>query len=547
MVQGVLMDRKAPASVIASWPPPNYVNPESRGPGLEIICILFSVLATALVTARLYARVVITRAPGWDDLLIVLGLGFSDAVSVMVVIGNRHYFSGRHVWDVPPSKYAPHRLNIWICEWLFTFAGASIKISVLLFYRRLSCKFPKGFLIATWIGIYYNLLWLFSFMLTGLFICWPTEAYWKSFDPSWAATNKFHCANEASAIPAIAGLSVLGDLYSTLLPLLLIFHLPLPFKKQLALCALFAVGFLATGFGIARLYLSVKILNYSYDFTWNLWELWIWAILELYVGIIAASAPALKALFLRAVEKSTTHISGSSRRRRDPEGSSADDASTAMLTSPTPTSASLKPPPEMNQVRVHQTGNDTERRERRFGRDMGHGHTRSLTMRMSHCGKLVPMRVLRKKQKPVDQSINLESGKDLSENFPEPAACHQKKHRPVVASQSSQQTIYVGFQVEPGPSQPGAAMPTVPTVPNVDAKRVHDEEQRPLHPMPEDWYQLPRPGKITAMHHATELAHSRSPTIHSHSASVGMATLRSMKFDPDRIEQAHGRGDEYMI
>src|ERR1700712_3863358 len=126
----------APPSVIASWPTPNYINPPNRGPALEYVGIVFSVLALTVVSARIYSRLFITRAPGWDDILIVAGLAGSIAMTVMVIIANKLFFSGRHVWDIPPSTFAPHRLNVWISEWLFVLAGTAIKISVLLFYRR---------------------------------------------------------------------------------------------------------------------------------------------------------------------------------------------------------------------------------------------------------------------------------------------------------------------------------------------------------------------------------------------------------------------------
>ena len=38
--------------------------------------------------------------------------------------------------------------------------------------------------------------------------------------------------------------SVIGDFYSTVLPLVLVWHLKLPREKKLALYALFALGFL---------------------------------------------------------------------------------------------------------------------------------------------------------------------------------------------------------------------------------------------------------------------------------------------------------------
>lgn len=63
-----------PPSVVASWPHPNYVSPDTRGPGLTVIGILLSAIALLLVLARLWSRLFITRAPGLDDLFAVFAL-----------------------------------------------------------------------------------------------------------------------------------------------------------------------------------------------------------------------------------------------------------------------------------------------------------------------------------------------------------------------------------------------------------------------------------------------------------------------------------------
>ncbi|KAG9777535.1 hypothetical protein ABEF93_000394 [Exophiala dermatitidis] len=286
-----------PPSVVASWPRPNYIDPDTRGPALEYICIIFSAVAVVVLAARLYSRLFITRAPGLDDLLAVLALFASIALSVLVIIGNKLYYSGRHVWDIPPSTFVPHRINVWASMWCYVVAATLIKISVLLFYRRLSVKFSRIFLVATWLGIVYNVLYLAGFGLTLLLICDPVRAYWKQFDFSWAASTSYKCGAENVALPASAGLSVLGDLYSTLLPLLLIFNLDLPLRQKAALYSLFALGFLAISAGIVRTLLLYNMLNTDYDFTWVLWETWIWAVVELYVALSAASAPALKPFF----------------------------------------------------------------------------------------------------------------------------------------------------------------------------------------------------------------------------------------------------------
>jgi hypothetical protein len=62
-----------PISVILSWPTPNYVNPDTEGPGLIIVCIIFSTITTVLVALRLWARLFLIRQPGLDDLFVVIG------------------------------------------------------------------------------------------------------------------------------------------------------------------------------------------------------------------------------------------------------------------------------------------------------------------------------------------------------------------------------------------------------------------------------------------------------------------------------------------
>jgi hypothetical protein len=79
-----------------------------------ITSILLASMGIVMVAARLYSRVFITKAPGFDDFLIVFALLFGIALSVLVIIGNKVWFSGHHIWDVPLENHYGHRLNIWV-------------------------------------------------------------------------------------------------------------------------------------------------------------------------------------------------------------------------------------------------------------------------------------------------------------------------------------------------------------------------------------------------------------------------------------------------
>jgi hypothetical protein len=124
-------------------------------------------------------------------------------------------------------------------------ASSSIKISILLFYKRLSDPFPLSFRVATWIGIIYNVGYALGFGLALALICHPIDAYWNAFSPEWViAGHKYQCGREEISLPMSGALSVVGDFYSTVLPLVLVWHLKLSRRKKLALYVLFALGFL---------------------------------------------------------------------------------------------------------------------------------------------------------------------------------------------------------------------------------------------------------------------------------------------------------------
>ena len=142
-----------------------------------------------------------------------------------------------HVADLSQITYA--------AEWCFVWGTGCTKISILLFYRRLaSGTYTTKFLYATYFGIVYNVLYMLGFSLGLIFLCSPTRAYWMAFSEEWLLTqHKYKCGHENISLPLSGSFSVLGDAYSTLLPILLIRHLQMSHKQKVALYSLFASGF----------------------------------------------------------------------------------------------------------------------------------------------------------------------------------------------------------------------------------------------------------------------------------------------------------------
>lgn len=66
--------RAVPPEVLATWPKPNYIDPETRGPSLVIVeCIALSA-ALICLALRLYVRIFLVRNTGLDDLIMVVAM-----------------------------------------------------------------------------------------------------------------------------------------------------------------------------------------------------------------------------------------------------------------------------------------------------------------------------------------------------------------------------------------------------------------------------------------------------------------------------------------
>lgn len=67
--------KSPPAEVIASWPEPNYVNPQTRGrPELLIVGGIFLSLSLITFSLRLYTRLRISKNFGADDIVLIIGV-----------------------------------------------------------------------------------------------------------------------------------------------------------------------------------------------------------------------------------------------------------------------------------------------------------------------------------------------------------------------------------------------------------------------------------------------------------------------------------------
>lgn len=182
---------------------------------------------------------------------------------------------------------------------LFSLTSGLIKLSILLFYRRLSSRaVSPAFRWTMRITIFVIGAYSIAFVIIPIFMCRPISAFWNQVDFERIAHGyKYKCINEGVDVVAHGIISTVQDLVVAFLPTLLCWNLQLPVRQKVVLCAIFALGYSTVAVGAMRTYQGYRLFFTTYDVTWVASDIWLWSLLELHIGSICANAPALRIFF----------------------------------------------------------------------------------------------------------------------------------------------------------------------------------------------------------------------------------------------------------
>ncbi|KAL3481253.1 hypothetical protein BJX99DRAFT_243869 [Aspergillus californicus] len=269
-----------------------YLAEDRRLPAL-IGIVVVTVLSFIVVIVRLYARRVLIREVGWDDLLIVLAQLVSWATMgccVMIL----HYGSGRHLaalvstpetlvnmykWLV--TTQAVYMFNLWLC-----------RVSGLAFYARLN-PMPQFMLYLRLSFAFVSAVLVAQELIIGL-QCIPLSALWDG--------GEGRCMGSKTVFVSTGALTIACDSLILLLPVQIVMSLQVKMARKVALLGVLCFGILTSALRLVSMIVSVQ---HPSDATWYFSPVIAWTCAEISAAIIALSLPALRAIFGFLKERST--------------------------------------------------------------------------------------------------------------------------------------------------------------------------------------------------------------------------------------------------
>ncbi|KAH8687891.1 hypothetical protein BGZ60DRAFT_522527 [Tricladium varicosporioides] len=253
---------------------------------LQIGCYVLYGIAMLVFLLRLYARAFVVRSFGLDDYFIIGGALGSTAILVTVPI-MFNLGIGLHITTLTNHEGFYGRQAAWIPQIFYYFALAFIKCSIVALYTRLVTD-DKHLQILYWLGGFV--------MLHGIIVSIVTAHMCSPISIIWGPTFPVGCIDLLTFNYFNAAFHILTDLLLALLPIPVLTKLQLSTKRKIALGTVFAAGGLTIAATICRQVYNFIALT-QLDFSWNWAPTELVTNLEINMGIICASIPAIQALF----------------------------------------------------------------------------------------------------------------------------------------------------------------------------------------------------------------------------------------------------------
>lgn len=276
---------------------PNYVPPVNTFYCL-IVGVVFCVLTSCVVCLRLWVR---SRGLfGMDDWAMLASFMFYCGLTIINLTAVFGSGLGFHLYDLSATDIRIF-LILESLHLIFLFGAIHLcRCSILHLFLRLSHlqSRPQQLYLKTVLGLSYG--YLVFCICCEMAECGPFAGRFElaaQFDGTCVGSRSMWLYGFL-----IAG-HILLDALTIFPPLFVLARLPLAPAKKFNLVFLLILGVFTMVFSAVRLYIFYRIMQDSYDLTWNATAVALWGILESSLAAIIVCLPALNQVILKYVRR----------------------------------------------------------------------------------------------------------------------------------------------------------------------------------------------------------------------------------------------------
>ncbi|WXC61775.1 hypothetical protein SNK03_007648 [Fusarium graminearum] len=277
-------------------PPPFIVNTdpkrvaESQTTLIVGVVTAINFVALAVVAARTYTRLVISKSPGAQDVLMILSACTGLAGTIILYLQIPHGL-GKHADTIERADFTKFSRYSFILTVVPLLGGIGLlKIAIALELIKYNGNSWKWYKITLRCMIAFVVAYTVEAWLSFILFCNPVARQWdRSLEGSCYPISMFIAFGLANS-----AFNIFTDIAFASLPIPLIWSLKMPLKTRIYLIIVLSLGYIAAAMGLVK---AVSQMKYdpAGDNTY-LYDIQFWGLLQLNVGTIAACAPSLRPL-----------------------------------------------------------------------------------------------------------------------------------------------------------------------------------------------------------------------------------------------------------
>ncbi|KAM7201871.1 integral membrane protein [Rhypophila sp. PSN 637] len=260
----------------------NTIDPDAAtlGPRITGVAVALTVLSLLAVCLRLYVRIRLIKATGYDDWITVVTWLMAAAFSVISIIQTKWGLGLKNRQDLPDQNLLTFGLLQYVGAPFYILGILGFKLALLVSYLRI---LPLGnYQNGTKIAIMACGLFHLCFLVIQINFCQPIAKQW---DPTIRGGS---CLPAVPVYTTLAALTIVFDVIVLVLPFPALLESHIQDRKKFVLLGLFGLGIFITITQLVRIQ-TIKRLTDITDSA----ELILWSTVEINLGVIIATIPTL--------------------------------------------------------------------------------------------------------------------------------------------------------------------------------------------------------------------------------------------------------------
>ncbi|KAL8871909.1 MAG: hypothetical protein Q9174_002363 [Haloplaca sp. 1 TL-2023] len=303
---------------IGPKPPPPGVPHESKQTEIAIGCAVTMVLMALFTGTRLIIRATNRKLTwGKDDVAILIGTLLAMLIPIFYCYKLENAGNGKHLYDVTYWELTNHQTISRPALALFYVALAVIKISIILFYMRLTAFASRRWTIAHYIFIAFLVACAIITLVISFVSCDPPIL--GDIREMGRRGVKPVCYPLIYQIGAFNAWHIFSDCLLLVVPFLMLWRVQMKMVTKMKVCAAGLIGLANIGLAMARTINQAIFKPPSgFDTTYTSTGSFAYSAAELTLAIFTANLPVLSFVATKTVEK----LSSIGLTRRNPSSGS---------------------------------------------------------------------------------------------------------------------------------------------------------------------------------------------------------------------------------